>query len=147
VLENATVADGRKSTDFLQGLTSETGTYSRPNQILRAIRSAKGTKDLLRVNNGMIDLSEEALRLGGTGSLVNHIVSSCHDAMTCRMAEIVLAQLEAERRLPHYRFALLATGGFGRSEMSVESDQDTLLVLDDNVDEGGRECSTAAGAT
>ena len=87
----------------------------------------------------MIDLSEEALRLGGTGSLVNHIVSACRDAMACRMAEIVLAQLEAERRLPHYRFALLATGSFGRSEMAVESDQDTLLVLDDKVDEGGRE--------
>jgi sugar phosphate isomerase/epimerase len=139
VLENATVADGRKSLGFLQGLTSESGTYSRLNRIIRAIRAAKDAKELLHVNNDMIDLSEEALRLGGTGSLVNHIVSACRDAMACRMAEIVLAQLEAERQLPHFRFALLATGSFGRSEMAVESDQDTLLVLDDSVDEGGRE--------
>ena len=137
VLENITVADGRKSMNFLQSLTEESGTYSRLNHILRAIRSAKGAKELLHVNSDMIDLSEEALRLGGTGSMVNHIVSSCRDAMACRMAEIVLAQLEAERRLPHHRFALLATGSFGRSEMAVESDQDTLLVLDDGVDDCG----------
>jgi CBS domain-containing protein len=71
--------------------------------------------------------------------MVNHIISSCRDAMACRTAELVLAQLEEEKRVPHFRFALLATGSFGRSEMSVESDQDTLLVLGDEVDEAGRE--------
>jgi signal-transduction protein with cAMP-binding, CBS, and nucleotidyltransferase domain len=94
---------------------------------------------MLHINSDMIDLSEEALKLGGTGSMVNHIISSCRDAMACRMAELALAQLEEEKRVPHFRFALLATGSFGRSEMSVESDQDTLLVLGDEVDEAGRE--------
>ncbi len=139
VLEQVTVAEGMKSLDYLQGLTAESGTYSRLNRIIRSIRAAKSSKELLHVNSDMIDLSEEALKLGGTGSLVNHIISSCRDAMACRMAEIVLAQLEGEKRLPRFRFALLATGSFGRSEMSVESDQDTLLVIDDAVDDAGRE--------
>jgi sugar phosphate isomerase/epimerase len=139
VLEQATLSEGLKSLDYLQSLTSESGTYSRLNRILRAIRLAKSSKEMLHINSDMIDLSEEALKLGGTGSMVNHIISSCRDAMACRMAELVLAQLEEEKRVPRFRFALLATGSFGRSEMSVESDQDTLLVLGDEVDDAGRE--------
>ncbi len=139
VIENLTVEEGRKSMAYLQGLTSETGTYARLNRIIRAVRAAKNSKDLLHLNNDMIVLSEDTLNQGGTGSMINNIVSSCRDAMLFRMAEIVIARLEEERRTPRFRFALLATGSFGRSEMSVESDQDTLLVLDDDVDEAGRE--------
>jgi sugar phosphate isomerase/epimerase len=138
VFEQATLADGLKSMKFLQGLTSESGTYSRLTRIIRAIRTANSSKELLHLNSDMIDLSEDALNQGGTGSMVNHIVSSCRDAMACRMAELVLAQLEGQKRLPRFRFALLATGSFGRSEMSVESDQDTILVIDDPVDDAGR---------
>lgn len=139
VLEHKTFEDGLKSIKYLQGLSSESGTYFRLNQLIRAIRSAKSARELLSVNNDMIDLSESALRLGGTGSTINHIVSSCRDAMACRMSELVLGEMEQSLGQPRHRFALVATGSFGRAEMSVESDQDTVLVLDDPVDSNDRE--------
>ena len=139
VLEQKTLEEGLKSLKYIQGLASESGTYSRLNHLIRSIRAARSARELLSVNNQMIDLSESALKLGGTGSMVNHIVSSCRDAMTCRMAELVLEELEQNMGQPRFKFALLATGSFGRSEMSVESDQDTILVLDDPVDDRGRD--------
>lgn len=147
VLEQLTIEEGIKSLKYLQGLSSESGAYFRLNGLIRSIRSAAGARELLHINNDMIDLSESALQTGGKGSMINHIVSSCRDAMTCRMSEIALEGLEKKRGPPRYRFALLATGSFGRAEMSVESDQDTILVLDDAVDEAGREYFRAfAGA-
>lgn len=137
VLEQRTFEEGLKSVKYLQGLSVETGPYFRLNQLLKRTREAKTPKDLLHVNSDMIELSESALQLGGTGSTINHIVSSFRDAMTCRTAELVLDELAEKHGDPRHKFALLATGSFGRSEMSVESDQDTILVIDDGVDEPG----------
>jgi sugar phosphate isomerase/epimerase len=137
VLEQRSVEEGLMSMQYLHGLSSETGMHYRLNGLLRAIRAAKSPRDLLLINNDMVSLSESVLNMGGTGSMINHIVSSCRDAMACRMAEIVL--VEAGKDAPRFRFALMGTGSFGREEMSVESDQDTVLVIDDRVDEAGRE--------
>ncbi|MCD1295608.1 endonuclease [Methanocella sp. CWC-04] len=139
VIENKCMDDALKSIKYVQGLSSESGTYFRLNQLIRAIRSANSPRALLSVNNDMIDLSENALKLGGTGSIVNYIVSSCRDAMACRVSELVLEDLEKTTGQPKHKFALIATGSFGRAEMSVESDQDTVLVLDDKADEKDRE--------
>ncbi|HMK47168.1 MAG TPA: sugar phosphate isomerase/epimerase family protein, partial [Methanocella sp.] len=95
VLEQRTMGEGIGSLRFIQGLSLETGPYFRLNQLLAAIHSASTSKELLHVNNAMIDLSESALRMGGTGSTVNHIVSSCREAMACRMVEIVLEKMTA----------------------------------------------------
>ncbi len=138
VLEQRTLAEGIKSVKYIQGLASETGPYFRLNVLIKRIREAKTARDLLHINSDMIELSESMLQTGGTGSMINHIVSSCRDAMTCRMAELVQDQMAEKAGHPRFRFALLATGSFGRGEMSVESDQDTILVIDDEVDEDGR---------
>ncbi len=143
VIENLTVEEGLKSLRYIQGLSSESGTYFRLNTLIKAIKASKTPRELLRINNDMIELSESALKMGGTGSLINHIVSSCRDAMACEMARIVLDEMEPKKGAPRFKYALLATGSFGRAEMSVESDQDTILVIDDGVDEAGRQYFTA----
>lgn len=137
VLEHRSFDEGLRSVKYIQGLSAETGPYFRLNLLIRRIREAKTTRDLLRINGDMVELSESALQMGGTGSTINHIVSSCRDAMTCRVADMLLEDLADKSGVPKYKFALLATGSFGRGEMSVESDQDTILVLDDDVDAGG----------
>jgi len=83
----------------------------------------------------MIRLCENVLGMGGTGSNINHIVSSCREAMAFKVAEYVLEEMRYSMGPPKHKFALMAVGSFGREEMSVESDQDTILVLDDTVDE------------
>ncbi|WP_424357279.1 TIM barrel protein [Methanocella sp. MCL-LM] len=139
VLEQRSFEEGIKSVKYLQGLSTETGPYFRLNLLIARIREAKTAKDLLHINSDMIELSESALQMGGTGSTINHIVSSCRDAMVCRMAELVQDSMVEKAGYPKFKYALLATGSFGRGEMSVESDQDTILVLDDGIDEKGRE--------
>jgi sugar phosphate isomerase/epimerase len=136
VIENRTIEDALRSLKYIQGISSESGTSHKLNQLLAEIRRAKSPRELLSVNNEMIMLSESELKIGGTGSMVNHIVTSCREAMTCRVADIVLKEMESI--MPSAKFAILATGSFGREEMSVESDQDTIIVLDNMVDENAR---------
>ncbi len=143
VIENLTVGEGLKSLKYIQGLSSESGTYFRLNILIKNIKASKTPRELLHINNDMIELSESALKMGGTGSMINHIVSSCRDAMACEMARIVLDDMETKQGAPRFKYALLATGSFGRAEMSVESDQDTILVIDDGVDDAGRQYFTA----
>lgn len=134
-LEHRTLEEGVQSLRYLQGILSEDSPYYRLNRLIAAIRSAKDARELLSVDSEMVELSESALQGGGTGSLVNHIVSSCREAMACQVSELVLEKMGP----PKHKFALLAVGSFGRAEMSVESDQDTILVFEDNIDEAGRE--------
>lgn len=139
VLEQRTIEEGLKSLKYLQNLSSESSTSFRLNSLIRRIRSTESFQGLLPVNNDMISLSESSLAAGAKGSMINHIVSSCRDAMACRTAEIALESLSKSHGTPKFRFSLLATGSFGREEMSVESDQDTILIIDDSVDDAGRQ--------
>lgn len=138
VLEQRTIEETMESLKYWQGLSSESSPYYRLNKLIGEIRSEKDPRHLLPINNEMIRLCENVLALGGTGSSINHIVSSCREAMAFSVAELVLEEMKYSMGPPRHRFALMAVGSFGREEMSVESDQDTILVLDDTVDDGGR---------
>ncbi|MDI6896298.1 TIM barrel protein [Methanocella conradii] len=138
VLEQRTIEETMESLKYWQGLSSESSPYYRLNKLIGEIRSEKDPRHLLPINNEMIRLCENVLALGGTGSSINHIVSSCREAMAFSVAELVLEEMKYSMGPPRHRFALMAVGSFGREEMSVESDQDTILVLDDTVDDEGR---------
>lgn|GEM_PF-3321023 len=138
VLEQKTLAEGLESLKYWQSLSSESSAYYRLNKLLGDIRSEKSARHLLHINNEMIRLCESVLSFGGTGSNVNHIVSSCREAMAFKVSEFVLDEMKYSMGPPRHKFALMAVGSFGREEMSVESDQDTVLILDDTVDEAGR---------
>jgi sugar phosphate isomerase/epimerase len=138
VLEQRSLEEGLESARYWQGLSSESSAYYRLNKIIGEIRSQKNPRHLLPINNEMIRLCENVLALGGTGSNINHIVSSCREAMAFKVAEFVLDEMGYSMGPPKHRYALMAVGSFGREEMSVESDQDTILVLDDTVDDAGR---------
>ncbi|WP_174590292.1 TIM barrel protein [Methanocella conradii] len=138
VLEQRTIEETMESLKYWQGLSSESSPYYRLNKLIGEIRSEKDPRHLLPINNEMIKLCENVLALGGTGSSINHIVSSCREAMAFSVAEHVLDEMKYSMGPPRHRFALMAVGSFGREEMSVESDQDTILVLDDTVDDEGR---------
>ena len=138
VLEQKTLEEGLESIRYWQSLSSESSAYYRLNKILGEIRSEKNPRQLLPINSEMIRLCENVLGMGGTGSNVNHIVSSCREAMAFKVAEFVMDEMKYSMGPPRHKFALMAVGSFGREEMSVESDQDTILVLDDTVDDDGR---------
>ncbi len=138
VLEQKTLEEGLESIKYWRGLSSESSAYYRLNKLIGDIRAEKNPRHLLPINNEMIRLCENVLSFGGTGSNINHIVSSCREAMAFKVTEFVLDEMKYSLGPPKYRFALLAVGSFGREEMSVESDQDTVLVLEDPVDEAGR---------
>jgi len=138
VLEQKTLQEGLESIKYWQGLASESSAYYKLNKLIGDIRSEKSARHLLPVNNEMIKLCEDVLSAGGTGSSINHIVSSCREAMTFQVAGLLLDEMKYSMGPPRFKFALMAVGSFGREEMSVESDQDTILVLDDGVDEAGQ---------
>ena len=138
VLEQRTIEETMESLKYWQGLSSESSPYYRLNKLIGEIRSERDPRHLLPINNEMIRLCENVLALGGTGSSINHIVSSCREAMAFSIAEQVLEEMRYSMGPPRHRFALMAVGSFGREEMSVESDQDTIMVLDDTVDDEGR---------
>lgn len=138
VLEQKTMVDALKSFKYLDGLSIDGSAYQRLNMLLLEIKAEKSARDLLPINNDMTRLCESVLAFGATGSNINHIVSSCRDAMTFRVAEMVLDEMSPSLGRPRHKFTLMAIGSFGREEMSVESDQDTILVLDDTVDDAGR---------
>jgi sugar phosphate isomerase/epimerase len=138
VFEHKTLQEGFESIKYWQSLSSESSAYYKLNKLIGDIRNEKTARHMLPINNEMIRLCEEVLSSGGTGSNINHIVSSCREAMTFKVAEFVLEEMKYSMGPPKHKFALLAIGSFGREEMSVESDQDTVLILDDTVDEAGQ---------
>jgi CBS domain-containing protein len=138
VLEPKSVEEGLESIKYWQSLSSESSAYYRLNKLIGEIRREDDPRHLLPINNDMIKLCENVLAFGGTGSNINHIVTSCREAMAFKVAELVMDEQKRSTGAPKLKFALLAVGSFGREEMSVESDQDTILVIDDGVDEPGR---------
>lgn len=138
VLEHRTLEEGEESVRHWQGLSSESSPHHRLGRLLAGIRAESRPQRLLSINGEMAGLCEDVLDAGGTGRDINRIVSSCRDALAFRASELVLDGMAARAGPPRHRFALMAAGSFGREEMAVESDQDTILVLDDAVDEAGR---------
>ncbi len=138
VLEQKTLGEGLESARYWQSLSSESSASHRLNKLIGEVRIERDPRRLLSVNNEMVRLCEDVLASGGTGSDVNRIVTSCREAMAFKMAEHLLDGMKRTMGEPGHKFALMAVGSFGREEMSVESDQDTILVLDDGVDGAGR---------
>ena len=93
VLEQKTMEDALKSFKYLDGLSIDGSAYQRLNMLLLEIKAEKSARDLLPINNDMTRLCESVLAFGATGSNINHIVSSCRDAMTFRVAEMVLDEM------------------------------------------------------
>jgi signal-transduction protein with cAMP-binding, CBS, and nucleotidyltransferase domain len=103
--------------------------------MLKEIEYAENVNTLKKIYNRIPPLVNALLESGAKTSNINRIITSVSDAVTCRIID--LAMEEMEQPLP-CKFALMVMGSEGRMEQTLYTDQDNAIVFE-NVDEKNHE--------
>ncbi|HPP46891.1 MAG TPA: DUF294 nucleotidyltransferase-like domain-containing protein [Accumulibacter sp.] len=121
----------------LSGLVSSTDLLRAQGlsitHLIDRIRRARDLVDLAALAGELPDLWRNLARRGESPAVLGHIVTGVADALTSRL----LALSEARLGAPPVAYAWVAYGSQGRQELSLHSDQDNALIIDDGVDTAG----------
>ena len=104
-------------------------------QLGAALRQAAAPEDLVRLAPGIREFAAQLHGQGVAARPLTDLVSHLNDTLTERLFEL----LAAAHALDVRQACWVAFGSEGRGEQTVSTDQDNGLVLDDAVDEAGRE--------
>lgn len=121
----------------LSGLVSSTDLLRAQGlsitHLIDRIRRAGNSGELISLAGELPDLWRNLARRGESSAVLGHIVAGVADALTSRL----LTLSEARLGPPPVAYAWVAYGSQGRQELSLHSDQDNALILDDGVDTTG----------
>lgn len=95
------------------------------------INRASTTEELAEIGKRLPELLRQMSNQGSSGIQIGHVLGAVYDAFTIRLLEL------AERTLGKHPidFSWMALGSHARRELSISSDQDNALILDDSYDE------------
>src|SRR5690606_23101625 len=112
---------------------------NNPLVLMRAIKRARGTKDLRRARQGIQLLLQGYLEQNIPMGLVSKIISELNDATIKQVVRLSLKKMESP---PPVKFAWLSMGSQGRGEQLLNTDQDNAIVYQDVPQEGGQAART-----
>lgn len=90
------------------------------------ISKAPTIKDVIRVCRRIIPTSQTLLKSGAQPGKILHFVSTICDAATNRFIKLAMEELGP----PPAKFAFIAFGSHGRSELTPYSDQDNAIIFE-----------------
>lgn len=95
------------------------------------INRANTTDELTGIGKRLPELLRQMSHQGSSGVQIGHVLGAVYDAFTIRLLEL------AEQSLgkPPINFSWMALGSHARRELTLSSDQDNALVLDNSYDE------------
>lgn len=108
-----------------------TAWQTRQTQLTEAIGSGSGSA-LAAIHGELNQIEMERFLLTGSVASLHDSCTHYRDVLSTRVMETVIAEMTAAGRpLPEQEFALISMGSDGRSEQTLITDQDNLLVYAD----------------
>lgn len=106
---------------------------SNPLYLADLVGRCATVEDLRETVRGSRELHVQLVAANASARQLGQATTLVCDAVTRRLIEFALARLGA----PPVPFAWVATGSQGRGELTLHSDQDNALLLDDSFDSAG----------
>jgi len=95
------------------------------------INRADTTEALIEIGKRLPELLRQMSNQGSSGVQIGHVLGAVYDAFTIRLLE--LAEQSLGKR--PIEFSWMALGSHARRELTLSSDQDNALILDNSYDE------------
>jgi CBS domain-containing protein len=118
---------------FLVGLVSERDLFAHQRSSLRilssSIEQAESIADLKLCTAEVLSMARRLMGQGVAATSLARLVSHLNDALTRRVIDLVVAQMQPSLgELP--RWSWLALGSEGREEQTVATDQDNAIIFE-----------------
>ena len=104
---------------------------NNPSVLIKEIKRATTAKSLKFIREKAQELLKGYLKQNIPISFVSKIISAINDAITKRIIDLSIAELDKQ---PPVGFAWLAIGSQGRKEQLLYTDQDNALVYEDGIE-------------
>ncbi len=126
------ITENGKPTSDLIGILSEHDIVvmhgNNPSVLIKEIKRAKDTAKLKYIKEKASKLLKGYIEQSIPIIFISKIISEINDAITIKVIELSLAEMETQ---PSVKFGWLALGSQGRKEQLLITDQDNALVFED----------------
>lgn len=94
---------------------------------LKHINSAKNVDELIKYNKKLPQIIKVLIETGADASHISRIITSILDAITNKLISFAICKLGE----PPCKFSFITLGSIGREELTLSSDQDNAIIIED----------------